>query len=167
MQFPGTTPFGSFGAAALTGQLTPQSLAARKQALIAKLAQGQASRPAFPGSGTGLFGGGGLLNAFMASSLPNFYGGGQFYGGVGSAPPTPSAPPSTPPSTPGGISTGQDSGSGGQGVPAAPPSSPAAPGPGGITGGLNESRTYDPSIIQALAALRINTSSGGGRMFAS
>jgi hypothetical protein len=89
MQYPGTSSAGMFGggAGALAAQLSPTNLAARRQALIARLAQGQAGRTAFPGSGAGGGFAGSLLNPFAdAMSGGGQIDGNQFYGpsGVGS-----------------------------------------------------------------------------------
>jgi hypothetical protein len=162
MQYPGTSPSGSFGgaagASAMTNQLTPVGLAARRQALIQALASGQNNRPAFPGAGLGISGGNPMNNfasSFFSNGVPDAN---QFYGANGTG--TVGDPMF---STHDANQAGQIAvGVGGLG-PAAPPGPSAPASSGGIVGGLDPTRTVSPDwsgMINQLAGIRSMFSGG-------
>ena len=163
MQYPGvTTPFGSglsVGSNVLANGLnSPQSLEARKAALVRQMVLGNGQRTAHPAigaSGGSLHGSGGLnLPAFAAGNVGGAdnaavaaNGGGMFYGQGGT--PTPAA-----------ISTGAASA---PASPAAAPSQVTAQQQGitglflgqngqGISGGYNPLGQLDPAIIAQILA---------------
>jgi hypothetical protein len=163
MQYPGTSPYGSFGgaagASAMTNQLSPVALAARKQALIQALASGANNRPAFPGAGLGAFGGNNMNNfasSFFSNGAPDQN---QFYGpnGTGTVG-DPMFSAHDPNATGGQLAIGV----GGIGA-AAPPTTSAPATSGGIVGGLDPTRTVSPDwagMINQLAGIRSMFSGG-------
>lgn len=177
MQYPGTTsPFGSglsVGANTLANGLnSPQSLEARKAALVRQMVLGNGQRtghPSIGGPGGGVLHGGmgmpgvgpyaaGLVSGSNSAAIAA-NGGGMFYGQHGQ--PTPSGP------SPAQISTGMAS-------PSPSPAAAQSPAPaqtsgqpiyglfnakispnqipGGISGGYDPANSLSPAVIAAILA---------------
>lgn len=151
------------GTSALINQLSPVSLAQRKQQLVNSMVTGNNQRhTVFPGGGSPIAPGMGMRNPFAASLFSAGYANdpnGQFYGGGG--PPTAGpVPPPRPvdipmPSSVNNVTTSPVSiGPNGNGSAVASMGS-------GLPGGLNPYSSIDPNVLQSILAGSIVSGSGG------